>query len=54
MTPDSAKYIRDMWEKAGNKPCDDMVLVLEKTTNGYLTGQYVCTNCGREICRTSK
>lgn len=51
MLPDKSKALRDEWEKAGNRPCDHIILVLERTENGYFTGQYVCTPCGAEICQ---
>jgi len=29
--------------------CDHVIVVLQHTDNGYLTGQYVCTRCGAII-----
>jgi hypothetical protein len=50
MTPDTARILRASWEKAGNMYCDHLVLVLQTTQDGDLTGQYVCARCGAEIC----
>jgi hypothetical protein len=54
MTPEQARTFREAWQKAGNPSCDHVSLVLQSTTNGYLTGQYVCTRCGEEICQKNQ
>ena len=29
--------------------CKHVVLLLERSDNGYLTGNYVCTTCGEQV-----
>jgi hypothetical protein len=49
MTPAKTQILRKTWKKAGDLPCEHLVLVLQSTENGYVTGQYVCTRCGKEV-----
>jgi hypothetical protein len=37
MTTDGARDLRN--KQADNEPCDHIILVLQRTKNGYLTGQ---------------
>ena len=50
MTKTEAKRLRESWKKLDNPiKCTHMVLILERSDNGYLTGNYICTTCGTEI-----
>ena len=42
MTSDTARALRESWEKAGNMFCDHLVLVLQTSEEGNLTEQYIC------------
>ena len=47
MTKTEAAQLRKSWKMLENHVnCQHMVLLLERTDNGYLTGNYVCTTCG--------
>jgi len=42
MTSDTARALRESWEKAGNMFCDHLVLILQTSEEGNLTEQYIC------------
>jgi hypothetical protein len=52
MTKTEAKRLRQFWKKSENPiKCEHIVLLLERSDNGYLTGKYVCTTCGEEVAQ---
>jgi hypothetical protein len=54
MTRKEAATLRGKWKKLGNPvPCKHIVLLLEHSDNGYLTGNYVCTTCGKQVVQTA-
>jgi hypothetical protein len=55
MTKSEAARLRETWRHLANPmKCEHMVLLLERTDNGYLTGKYVCTTCGAEVMQKQK
>jgi len=38
--------LRAEWAAKGNPPCSHKNLSIERNRHGYLTGAYVCTECG--------
>jgi hypothetical protein len=54
MTHEEAKQRRIAWQNQGNPPCEHVILVLEHTDTGYLTGRYICTRCGYEVSQRSE
>ena len=50
MTKTEAAQLRKSWKMLENPVnCKHMVLLLERSDNGYLTGNYVCTTCGEQV-----
>ena len=50
MTKTEAAKLRKSWKLLGNPvKCKHVVLLLERSDNGYLTGNYVCTTCGEQV-----
>jgi hypothetical protein len=50
MTKTEAAKLRKSWKLLKNPiKCEHIVLLLGRTSNGYLTGKYVCTTCGQEV-----
>jgi hypothetical protein len=50
MTKTEAAKLRKSWKMLGNPvKCKHVVLLLERSDNGYLTGNYVCTTCGAQV-----
>jgi hypothetical protein len=57
MTKTEAAKLRKAWKMLANPVnCKHIVLLLERSDNGYLTGKYVCTTCGEQVMqkRTSE
>jgi hypothetical protein len=54
MTTTEAGRLQKRWITLKNPKCDHMVLLLERTDNGHLTGNYVCTTCGEEVMPTQE
>jgi hypothetical protein len=50
MLPGRAQELREQWKKAGSAVCAHVVLVLQHTAEGFVTGEYACAVCGREVC----
>jgi uncharacterized protein (DUF983 family) len=50
MTLGTAQELRGKWKKAGNPECAHVVLILQHTFKGFVTGEYACAVCGTEIC----
>lgn len=46
MTKKEAEKLRKEWRERGSLACDHPKLVLESTSDGYLTGVQVCIVCG--------
>ena len=50
MTKTEAAKLRKRWKMQGHPvKCKHVVLLLERSDNGYLTGKYVCTTCGEQV-----
>jgi ssDNA-binding Zn-finger/Zn-ribbon topoisomerase 1 len=46
MDREEAKRLREAWSKLGNPECRHKIFELE-TEKEYMTGSYVCTQCGK-------
>jgi len=53
MTDGEAQILRDTWTKWGDALCRHKNLELESTEDGYLTGNYHCTECGARVAKKS-
>jgi len=51
---DHAKAKREEWKAKGNPPCEHRTLKLLYTVENYITGDYVCIECGALIGKVSK
>ena len=51
MTQDEARSLREGWKTKGGKPCMHMLLELEKSDVGRVTGSYFCVICGDQVYR---
>ena len=50
MTKTEATKLRESWKLLPHPiKCEHIVLLLERSDNGYLTGNYICTTCGAEV-----
>ena len=50
MTTNQAAELRKKWEQQANSPtCEHHDLELERSDNGYLTGNYNCVVCGKAV-----
>ncbi len=53
MTVTQAAELRVKWKQRVNPtPCDHLSLELERSDNGYLTGNYICIVCGTAVAQT--
>lgn len=52
MTVSQAVELRLKWKERVNfPPCEHLDLKLERTDNGYLTGNYNCIVCGEAVAQ---
>jgi hypothetical protein len=49
MTKDQAITLRQVWATKGNPSCVHPTLKLLRTKDDYLTGDYVCDQCGAQV-----
>jgi hypothetical protein len=54
MREDQAKLKREEWEAKGRPPCEHRTLHLLYTAENYITGDYVCLECGELVGKVSK
>jgi hypothetical protein len=54
MTGDESRKLRDAWKIRGACLCEHKLLELERTPDGYVTGNYYCMCCDEAaICTKS-
>ena len=46
MNVEEGARLRANWSAQGKPPCRHETLSIEQTSQNYLTGAYICTNCG--------
>jgi hypothetical protein len=51
MTKAQAFKLQATWHQMGSPFCDHLNLDLERTEDGYLTGNYRCLACGDAVPR---
>jgi hypothetical protein len=49
MREDQAKIKREDWKAKGSPPCQHRTLKLLYTVENYITGDYVCFECGELV-----
>jgi hypothetical protein len=54
MREDQAKVKREEWNAKGRPPCKHPTLRLLYTLENYITGDYVCVECGELVDKVSK
>jgi hypothetical protein len=54
MREDQAKRKREEWAARGSPPCEHLTLELLYTVENYITGDYVCIECGKLVEKDSK
>jgi hypothetical protein len=54
MREDQAKLKREEWKAKGSPPCQHRTLKLLYTVENYITGDYVCSECGELVGKVSK
>ena len=53
MTVAQAAELWMKWQERVNpQPCEHLTLELERSDNGYLTGNYICIVCGTAVAQT--
>jgi hypothetical protein len=54
MREDQAQKKREEWEAKESPPCEHRTLKLLYTLDNYITGDYVCIECGELVGKVSK
>ena len=54
MREDQAKIKREEWAAKGSPACEHRTLKLLYTVEHYITGDYVCVDCGECVGKVSK
>jgi len=54
MREDQAKIKREEWAAKERPPCEHRTLKLLYTVENYITGDYVCIECGEQVGKVLK
>ena len=54
MREDQANIKREEWAAKGSPPCEHRTLKLLYTVENYITGDYVCVECGEQVGKVLK
>jgi hypothetical protein len=54
MREDQARANREEWEAKGRPPCAHRTLTLLSAVHNYVTGDYVCIECGELVGKVPK
>jgi hypothetical protein len=51
MTKVQATYLQATWNELGSPLCEHLKIDLERSEDGYMTGNYRCLACGYAVAR---